>query len=358
MADCGQFYKCVSPADFKPLSSVVALGIISGALIVADVVLSIVFGSLIPGLGLVAAAVLIAGIFELCAFLSGGKLVCIQDDQCTIGRVMAIHTVGSDKSGFEKIDDDFTFDTLPAPHSPIESLAEVSMSDPTQGMFMQPQAASQGLGLPFKGNSVSFKNGTLTEIFHVEVKGCTVHNVCIVLKASAVASAVVGAICSIPIIGWIACLIAAAIWLVLTAVIGAIAWAASHVGDPNDVLDNPEKGEITAADPLDGSGGDVILVRGDWVYDAGHDGWNEIQPIRNIHKLTDVIDAKYMGMNKADAALVDEFKKEVYDVWCEATGQASNPLVIANQGQPENNWHIHPSIDGCKPSDPPPPVIH
>jgi hypothetical protein len=158
---------------------------------------------------------------------------------------------------------------------------------------------------------------------------------------------IVAVICSIPIFGWIACLIAAAIWLAITAAAVAIAWAATHNGDINDVYD-PAAGELTAADPKTGEGGDVILVTGDWVYDAGHSGWNEIHPIRHVQKLTPEVDSRFRGMGKADSALVEAFKKEVLDVWCFHVGQGSDPLVVEAQKEPENQWHIHPSIDGCK----------
>jgi len=82
-------------------------------------------------------------------------------------------------------------------------------------------------------------------------------------------------------------------------------------------------------------------------YDAGHSGWNEIHPVRFVQKLTGVVDPRYQGMGKADAALVDAFKKEVLDVWCFRSGESSDPLVVAAQQDPENGWHIHPDIDGC-----------
>jgi hypothetical protein len=350
MADCGQYFKCVSKDDFTGLTSTIALGILSGALVIVDIVAAVFAGAAIPGLGVVAGVLFVAAIFDLCAVRHGGKLVCIRDDQCVIGRIMEIIPVGADKSGFEKLDDDFTMNILPCPHSTLENRADVEMSDPaTQGQYLVAQQPSIDLGLPFAGISHPFTNNnvqTEVDVFHVEVKGCRVHDVCGVLKVLSFGAPVVGFICSIPIIGWIACAIAAAIWLVITSVAVAIAWAAAHVGDVNDVYD-PASGDLTAADNVTGAGGDVILVRGDWVYDAGHDGWNEIQPIRHIQKLTDVIDARFTGMNKADSNLVAQFKKEVLDVWCARVGEASDPLVIAAQGDPDNRWHIHPSIDGC-----------
>lgn len=347
MANCGQYFKCVTKDNFKALSSVIALGILSGALLIVDIVVAVIAGAAIPGLGIVAAVAFVAAIFELCAFLHGGKLICIQDDACTIGRIMELIPVGSDKSGFEKMDDDFTINTLPCPHSPVEVLAEMTAVDPNQGPFLVGQPPSNDLGLGFAGVSVKFNDIPHdTDVFHVEVKGCRVHDVCAVLKVMSFGAVVVAVICSIPVVGWLACLIAAAIWLAITAAAVAIAWAAAHEGDINDVYD-PAAGELTAADPDTGEGGDVILVLGDWCYDAGHSGWNEIHPIRQVQKLTGVIDPRYMAMGKADAALVDAFKKDVLDVWCERVGEAREPLVIAAQEDPKNGWGIHPSIDGC-----------
>jgi hypothetical protein len=347
MADCGKHFKCVPTGAFVGLTSVIALGILAGSMVIIDIVAAVILGAAIPGLGIVAGVAFVVAIFELCAFLHGGKLICIQDASCTIGRLVEIIPVGQDKSGFEKMDDDFTMNILPSPHSPVELLAEVTASDPIQGPFLVEQPASAAHGLGFAGESVKFENIPHdTEVFHVEVKGCRVHDVCAVLKAMSFGAPVIGAICSIPLIGWIVCAIAAAIWLAITAAAVAIAWAATHVGDINDVYD-PAAGELTAADPKTGEGGDVILVRGDWVFDAGHSGWNEIHPITHVQKLTDVVDPRFRSMNKADATLVAEFKKEVLDPWCFRVKEGTDPGVKSAQGEPENRWGIHPLIDGC-----------
>lgn len=351
MADCGKHFKCVGTDQYVGLTSTIALGILSGTMILIDIVAAIFAGAAIPGLGVVAGVLFVAAVFELCAFLHGGKLICIQDDACTIGRLMEVIPVGQDKSGFERMDDDFTMNILPTPHSPVEEVDELRNVglDPHQGPFLveQPQSANHGLG--FSGTSVKFEDIPHdTEVFHVEVKGCRVHDVCAVMKTLSFGAPIVGAICSIPLIGWIACAIAAAIWLAITAAAMAIAWAATHVGDINDVYD-PAAGTLTPADEKTGEGGDVILVRGDWVYDAGHTGWNEIQPIRHVQKLTEVIDPRFRGIGKADAALVADFKKEVLDPWCFRVQEGTDLGVKDAQDEPQNQWHIHPLIDGCTP---------
>lgn len=344
--DCGKHFQCVDKDDYKGLTNTIALGIVSGALLITEVLLAVLGGIAIPGIGIVAGVFYIAAIFELCAYLHGGKLICIQLDSCTIGRIMELIPVGQDKSGIEKMDDDFTFNILPSPHSPTELLSEMQMSDSFQSPFMTAQPPSDGLG--FTGTSVKFEDLPHdTEVFHVEVKGCRVHDVCIALEATSFGAPIAAAVCAIPLIGWLACLIAVAVWLAITAIAVGITWAATHNGDINDVYDS-SAGTLTAADPKTGEGGDIVLVKGDWVYDAGHSGWNEIQPIRHVQKLTPEVDARFRGMAKADPALVEEFKKEVFDVWCKFVGMSSDPLVIEKQNDPENRWLIHPSIDGCE----------
>lgn len=350
--NCAKHFKCVNKNDFQPLGAK-ALGLLASGLILTDIIVAAATGSAVPVLGFAGWASFVAAIFDLCRFLHGGKLICIEDNICSIGRIMEFIPVGADKSGLEKMDDDFTFNILPSPHSSRERLPEIVMSDPHQGKFMQEQSESSDLGLPYSGQSVKFDVIDYdTEVFHSEVKGCRVHDVCNVLKAMSIVGVAVPIICSIPIFGWIACAIAAGVWLATTLLAVKIAWDATHNGDIYDVYD-PASGELHSADPTTGEGGDMILVKGDWVYDAGHSGWNEIHPVRHVQKLTNVVDDIYRGMNKADPALVEKFKKEVLDVWCFYTKQADDKDVKKSQKELKNSWKIHPLIDGCKE----PPII-
>ncbi len=360
MANCEKYYHCVTKDNFTGLNNIIALGILSGALTIVAVVIAVIAGAAIPGLGIIAGALFVVAVFELCEYLHGGKLICLGDYSCAIGRIMELIPVGSDKSGFEKMDDDFTFNILLSPHAPSETKNEQIASDPYQGKFIDEQSESKDLGQPYIGVSVTITDiykalGVKTEVFHCEVKGCRVHDVCAVLKVMSFGAPVVATICSIPIIGWIACLIAAAIWLAITAAAVAIAWNATHNGDINDVYD-PAAGALTAADPDTGEAGDVVLVRGDWAYDEGHEGWNEMHPVRSVQKLTDDIPKKFRDMSKADTQLVDEFKKKILEPWCFFAGQADDPGVRGNQEEPENDWHIHPDVDGCKKEEKPEPI--
>lgn len=153
------------------------------------------------------------------------------------------------------------------------------------------------------------------------------------------------AVCSLPVLGWLACLLLLVALAVLTAIIGGIVWAATHNGDINDVLD-PSSGEMNV--------GDIVVVTGDWAYDAGHGGWNEIHPVRHVQ----VIDVpnKFNGATAATEILVEEFKKEILDPWCLQVTTAGSDLVKEEQDKPENKWQIHPEIDGCEPVEEPPDI--
>jgi len=343
MANCQKYFHCVQPADYVPLqaSTLAILSVIFG-------VVSGIFGN--PLGGAISGALWIAAVFDLCRYLEGGKLICHELKVCVIGRLVELIPVGQDKSGLENMDDDFTFNIVISPHASVESLSHVDATDPYQGKYIQRQPGPDSLGLGYVGESVTFPHGSSTggsletEVLHCEVKGCRVHDVCLVLKVMSFPTAAAAVICSIPIIGWVACLVAMLVVAAITLIAGGIVWAATHNGDINDVLD-PDSGTLTPADPDTGLGGDIVLVLGDWTYDAGHDGWNEIHPVRYVQKLD--IPEEFRGATEADAALVDRFKAEVLDPWCFEVGRTEDPLVRAEQDKPENSWHIHPSIDGC-----------
>jgi hypothetical protein len=195
---------------------------------------------------------------------------------------------------------------------------------------------------------------------HLEAEGDRVCNVCAVISAFTLGP-VGKAICSakflgIPV-GSIACHIIGFLLLpfmpaVLAALLAAIgvAWAASRDGNQDDPRTDTLGGELNF--------GDLIVATGRWVYDAGHTGWNEFHPVKTVQK----IDPKaYVPDNVADQRAR----------WCGMLAQVPpftppgsgppptdmNPgqtQVWNNQRQPENQWYLHPEIDGCRPTEPPP----
>ena len=128
----------------------------------------------------------------------------------------------------------------------------------------------------------------------------------------------------------------------------AAAWALAKDGKLSDAYDG-KGGDIAF--------GDLIVVKGRWAYDGGHDGYNEIHAVRTVQKTP-----------ASDAAGFIAF----HDQWCaelgkvppggappvpgtsSTTGGASmTPAQQAThdaQARPENRWTYHPAIDGCVPA--------
>ena len=72
--------------------------------------------------------------FLLCEYLLGGKLVCLAGggDECVIGVVVGIEEVGYQKSGFDAIDNDFSFNVLVSPYRTADFVAyRTNVADPT-----------------------------------------------------------------------------------------------------------------------------------------------------------------------------------------------------------------------------------
>jgi len=126
---------------------------------------------------------------------------------------------------------------------------------------------------------------------------------------------------------------------------------------------------------------DILFVKGAWIFDTAHEGWNEIHPIKKcqlvataVYSSQDIVDwdraiAPYMvGRNLWGWALdpdhpdvneplnlkIDqrgqpaEWKKWVQS-WCDHVGTITTPSTVDAQSRPENQWTIHPAIDGCQP---------
>lgn len=134
----------------------------------------------------------------------------------------------------------------------------------------------------------------------------------------------------------------------------AKAWAGAKDGDPADALEGG--GTISSKDQ--------VIAGGRWTYDGGHDGYNEFHATRVVQKVAYI--------PKDAAGFADYYKR-----WCDQMGrvphtdpngnspQGSTPKsappgppltpkqreTYDNQQRPENQWVLHPDVDGCTPFD-------
>jgi hypothetical protein len=158
--------------------------------------------------------------------------------------------------------------------------------------------------------------------------------------------------------------------------IAGIVNALNDTGAPA-VMD-PRTGSVT--DQLH-PGQDILFVKGSWVFDTAHEGWNEIHPIKLCQLVgrvrflgADWIDWdhaigpfmvsiskwKYDLADPADPGFVKSSGPPTADDWrawvaalCDAAEHATSTTTTGLQSQPQNTWELHPLVDGCRPADDP-----
>ncbi len=357
--DFRQYTKCAPASKFVGFLWVqyVMLG---GAGIAAGALALLLSGAFIPGVMIG----LLTAVITYCLWWLYDRLICLGGDICVVGFVLSVEKP-EDKTGLDKFDTDTSLNLVLPPNLVGASRAQAEASVPL-GKFMmeQPDVANYrflGYSLPFAGNMITkFPTGIpdgsqfVTDCMHAEFEGGGVYDLlqaCYAALALATAAAVV---CSIPVIGWVACLILSAIAGLIT-LVGAIN-ALNDTGNPTDV--NASLSSIHPAQAPDGSGADILLVKGTWVYDSAHEGWNEIHPIKQCLKIGTMLDQQWKEVQTFEGQVQDIPDVTAYvNNWCTLLATSTLPATIANQGQPQNQWIVHPLVDGCQPAGGPPPPI-
>lgn len=313
---------------------------------------------------------------EICDYLLHGKLVCLGGDRCAIGRFAAFDTV-DDKSGFDKLDNDFSIRILLCPTSlsamgrgeanrlPNYNMAindtqgeliteAANMPTPrTPGTGSQPSNKYRGTFVNFEFNNfgppvvapTSADEPFIVPVFHCEIEGDRIAVVCAAL--SIFSNPVLDFLCSIPVIGWIACWL---ITLILSPIILTIftnAWIAGS----NDNRDFDDAASLEE--------GDTVVITGRWVYDAAHQGWNELHPVKSVQKIDETTchshDFEDLQKRWCDEVMKVPPPRKPGEPESRPAGMTpEQETVWEGQVSPENRWIYHPVIDGCEP-DPEPP---
>ena len=315
-----QYTKCCKPADYSGWGGGVALATIIGLAI-----------ALVTGAWVVLAPTAMADLVIFCEWWLYTRLVCLDGEKCAIGMLLTVEPADK-KSGFEAFDTDFSINLVLAPHTIYTDVTTIE-NDGISGHLIKEQYTTKNIGLGWVGyTSKQWANYPDTPVLHGEFEGGGIYDLLQAAKVVLALTAVGAVVCSIPVFGWIACAIIFAI-AAIVAIVGAIV-ALNDKGSPSDV--NAELTELHTND-VTGSGADILVISGTWVYDSLHDGWNEIHPILHAQRI-----GRWTGNWGFDAKIAT-------DHWCRAIGEARSPLTVAEQEKPENQWTIHPEIDGCLP---------
>ncbi len=320
-----QYTQCSRPADYTGWAGGIAIATIIGLAV-----------ALATGSWAVLAPTAMADLVLFCEWWLYTRLICLDGEKCAIGMLHTIEPIET-KSGFERFDTDFSINLVLAPHTIYTDRTTIE-TDGNYGELIAEQDATGdiGLGLGFVGyTSKQWSNYPDTPVLHCEFEGGGIYDLLQAAKIMLALTTAATVACSIPVIGWIAC----AIIYIVAAIVGivGVVVALSDKGSPSDV--NAELTELHTNDPT-GNGADILVISGTWVYDSLHDGWNEIHPVLHAQRI-----GTWAGRWPFDA--------ETSSRWCREIGEARGPLIATEQAKPENQWTVHPEVDGCEPAQGP-----
>jgi hypothetical protein len=347
-----QYTSCVEPGNYQDLGFTYLIGLGIEATAVSAFIAAMASGAFVAVLvGAIAAFVVLITFLIWWLY---GRLICLDDvDKCVIGA--AIGKPSSDPGG-KGGDDDSSFNVVLAP-SAIDLFAakdpgseddystrlpetkEHYWDNPLQGEVVTPNQKILDIG---RGYVSDAKHMRYLKSVHSEFEGSGIRN--LLAWANIVLAVLILALIasSVPGLG----IFLAVIALILSIFFGVTAFTGPlNPGDPADVGIN--QGELVA--------GKVIAMKGNWVYDSLHEGWNEIHAIHAcqiIGETTDgktwpkIISAPGGGTVELDLG-TPEGVKEAIGIWCLSFKQAEDAEGGGNRDDPAQNWVVHPLIDGC-----------
>lgn len=337
-----QFTSCVTPDKYVRVS--VTYRILTGLIATAVTFIGIFFTS---PLGLAIGYALIVLLLAIISFLYwwlNGRLICLGGERCIIGVVMGRPSVQPfSKAG----DDDASINVVLAP-SPVDTSKSLNealdanpkedyWNNPVQGAIVKPSDAVLAIG---RGYVADAEHEHYLKAIHSEFEGSGIHDLLewtVVVLALVIASMIIA---TIPGLGWLVTLLRILAGIVAAIGLGLGLFHPPHPGDPNDV--NPGIGTLER--------GVVVVIKGDWVYDSLHDGWNEIHAIHACQKVGkfDPANPKAWPVldNGMPLATVDDVKAAI-GFFCDAIGKAEDAEDGGNRDDPQQNWVVHPLVDGC-----------
>jgi len=326
-----QYTSCSSPLDHIKLTW--------GAYTYATLFIGLIVAGVANALSIYTLPILIGVdllLIAFCIWWLYNRLVCLKDEVCAIGVVQG----GTGKPNVDRLytkagDDDGTMNILLAPGpTDINQPKEMYWNNPVQGFLVQENQAILSVGLGYAQTDDLLH----VKALHCEFEGSGIRDVLewasaiLVLLAAALAALLLGGPI-ISVILWILAAIFTAAGLVTTL------FAPLDPGDPTDI--NQNLGTLGE--------GDIVVVKGNWIYDSLHVGWNEIHAVHDC-QIIGKIDQDSNGNWIWPQGLGDPTSvQQLLDNWCDALTGAGTVQVNGSWNDPANNWVIHPLIDGCKP---------
>jgi hypothetical protein len=344
MAGYKQYTLCSQPISWMSPAAYIATATAAIAVVFA----LMGYGTFPCGLLLIE-AFLAAGGVAFCDWWLNVRLVCLDGDQSVIGAVISVETpqqkvgdvdLGDPRTIANALDTDYSINLLVYPTLPGVDQPGLEQSEPWGFLAAETDGVRDHVGF-FTGEKARDKKGVLKEtaVLHAEFEGGGIADFRIGLLVAYGLALAAWALCvAIPGIGWVVGGILALLAL-LAALLGGFV-GIGDPGSPGDVEGAPT--EITQPDDH-GLGSDLLYVRGRWVFDSLHTGWNELHPIKAC-----TLVGSWEGAWPADTVDLKDRLDEAFEA-------AERDDVKERQKRPEHQWHVHPLVDGCDLSTEPPP---
>lgn len=265
-----------------------------------------------------------------------GRLICLgpDDRNCAVIGVVRSHGQSDPAWGEKYGDDDYTMNLWLAPGPITDDRSETDY-------WQEPQGHLVAKNQEILDINKHYGDPKYLQFLHCEFEGSGIHD-----RLNALYGIVATLLLALVVPGfWIVSIILGLLLIFGKGIFGSKGQPGS--GTPLDV--GVEPGSL--------DGGAVVVVTGSWVYDSGHDGWNEIHPVTSCQVIGYLGDEGWAGFRYTDPATNLEFGLETVDsvvrfrdFWCGMLEGAQEAEEGGNTTDPANDWVIHPLVDGCEPA--------
>jgi Na+-transporting methylmalonyl-CoA/oxaloacetate decarboxylase gamma subunit len=334
-----QYTECIEAADWSPMNRWIKFAIQSMLTGGTGALIAIARHARWECWLIVGEITLLAFMIAYCRHFLYHRLICLGGDRDAVGMLVSIE----DPSPWPELwdpDTDYCINLLLCDNPPGVIQAKAEQRDP-YGFLIAGQPGPASRGLQTAGETATDKiTGEESAVLHVEFEGAGPYDWLLASEIAFFAAVFALAACVVPIpgMGVVAAILAGLaflIWMIGTTV------GLFDEGRPSDVEGAPSVLH-TNHDPNGGAGAgaDILYVKGTWVYDTLHDGWNELHPVKVCTK-QGTWDGDWEGTRYCSAPILLRLR--------EAFEDAESDETRANQQLPEHGWRVHPDLDGCEP---------
>ncbi len=337
-----QYTSCTKPSDYVDLSGT-AIGFRNIFILISTGAFVAWFLIVIVNItALVAAIVLFTLAVAYLYWWLNGRLICLGGEKCLIGVITNLGPADPVEKGG---DNDFSmYLMLPPGPTKLTEDKTVYWNTKPQGDLLREQDSVLAIGRGYVQGGDDHQ--AYVASLHCEFEGDGIDT--LYTWAKVILVLLIAILVVPPVIKALLALLAAFLTLMNVLDVLTSPPGLQGAGDPRDI--DPTLGGLER--------GYIVITKGEWIYDSLHHGWNEIHPVRDCL----IIGKMELGAFKDPAApampwppdLDDQAKVEAaLGKWCAKLDESRDTETGGSRDDPQNDWVIHPLVDGCKP----PPII-